>query len=62
MECFVLRCFVTGDKYMPGFAYSTRSPFTKINERIKKFMQSGHTGFIYRNELDKDCFQHDVLW
>ena len=52
---------MTGDKFMPGFAYSTRSPFTKINERIKKFMQSGHTGFIYRNELDKDCFQHDVL-
>ena len=23
-------------------------------------MQSGHTYFIYKNELDKSCFQHDM--
>ena len=24
--------------------------------------QSGNTDFIYRNELDKACFQHDVVY
>ena len=23
-------------------------------------MQTGNTDFIYRNELDKDCFQHNM--
>ena len=25
-------------------------------------MQTGNTGFIYRNELDKACFQHDMAY
>ena len=43
----------------PGFTYSACGPFTKNKERIEKFMQTGNTDFIYRNELDKACFQHD---
>ena len=34
----------------------------KIKERIEKFMQTGNTDFIYRNELDKACFQHDMAY
>ena len=44
----------------PGFTYSACGPFTKIKERIEKFMQTGNTNFIYKNELDKTCFQHDM--
>ena len=44
----------------PGFTYSACGPFTKNKERIEKFMQSGNTNFIYKNELDKACFQHDM--
>ena len=44
----------------PGFTYSVCDPFTKNKERIEKFMQTVNTDFIYRNELDRDCFQHDV--
>ena len=44
----------------PGFTYSVCGPFTKNKERIEKFMQTGNTNFIYRNELDKACFQHDM--
>ena len=29
---------------------------------MKKFMQTDNTNFIYRNELDKACFQHDVAY
>ena len=46
----------------PGFTYNSRSPFTKDKERIEKFMQTGNTNFIYKNELDKACFQHDMAY
>ena len=58
---------LVGDKFMPemhlkqlGFTYSTCGPFTKNKERIEKFMQTGNTNFIYKNELDKTCFQHNM--
>ena len=46
----------------PGFTYSVCSPFTKIRQRIDKFMQTGNTNFIYKKELDKACFQHDMAY
>ena len=46
----------------PGFTYSACGPFTKNKERIEKFVQTGNTDFIYKNELDKACFQHDMVY
>ena len=46
----------------PRFTYSACGPFTKNKERIEKFMKTGNTDFIYRNELDKACFQHDMAY
>ena len=46
----------------PRFTYSACGPFTKNKERIEKFMQSGNTDFIYKNELDKAYFQHDMAY
>ena len=46
----------------PRFTYSACGPFTKHKQRIQKFMQTGITDFIYRNELDKACFQHDAAY
>ena len=31
-------------------------------ERIKEFKHTGDTRHIYRNELDKACFQHDFAY
>ena len=31
-------------------------------ERIKEFKCTGDTRYIYRNELDKACFQHDSAY
>ena len=63
------KLLLVGDKFMPemnlkqpGFTYSACGPFTKNEERIEKFMQTGNTDFIYRNELDKACFQHDMAY
>ena len=44
----------------PQFTYSACGPFTNNNERIQKFKKTGDTKYIYRNELDKACFQHDM--
>ena len=60
---------LVNDKFMPemhlkqpGVTYSACGPFTKNKERIEKFMQTGDTNFIYKNELDKACFQHDMAY
>ena len=46
----------------PGFTYRACGLFTKNKERIEKFMQTGNTNFIYKTELDKVCFQHDMAY
>ena len=46
----------------PGLSYSACGPFTKNKERIDKFMQTGNTDCIYNNELDKACFQYDMVY
>ena len=46
----------------PGFTSSTCGLFTKNKERIEKFIQTGNTNSIYRNDLDKACFQHDMAY
>ena len=38
-----------------GFTYSTSGPFTKNKERID-------SRYIYQNEPDKACFQHDITY
>ena len=44
----------------PGFTYTSCGPFTKNKERIEKIIQTGNTNFIYKNELEKACFEHDM--
>ena len=46
----------------PGFTYGVCDPFNKNKERIEKFMETGNTNCIYKNNLDKACFQHDMAY
>ena len=69
MNEFVNKLLLAGDKFMPemhvkqpGFTYSACGPFTKNKDRIEKFMQTGDTDFIYKDELNKACFQHDMTY
>ena len=69
MSQIVNKFLLAGDKFMPemhlrqpGFAYSASGSFTKNKQRIQKFMQTGDTNYIYKNELDKACFQHDMAY
>ena len=41
----------------PGFTYSACGSIAKNKERIQKFKETGDTNYIYKNELDKPCFQ-----
>ena len=34
----------------------------KNKERIEKFKETGDSRYIYRNEVDKTCFQHDMIY
>ena len=40
-----------------GFTYSACGPFTKNKET-----ETGDTNYIYKDELDKACFQHDMAY
>ena len=46
----------------PGFTYSACGLFTNNKERIQKFKEIGDTKYIYRKQLDKVCFQHDMAY
>ena len=46
----------------PQFTYSACGPFTRHEERIQKFKETGDTNYIYMNELDKACFTHDAAY
>ena len=69
MNEIVNKFLLVGDKFMPemhlkqsGFRCNTWGPFTKNKQRIEKFMETGNTNFIYKNELDKACFQHNMAY
>ena len=46
----------------PQFVYSACGTFTRHKERIKKFKQTDDTRYIYRDELDQACFQHEFAY
>ena len=58
-----------GDRFMPEmhlrrtvFTYNACQPLTKDKERIQKIKETGHSRYIYQNDLDKVCFQYDMTY
>ena len=69
MNEIVNKFLLVGDKFMPAidlgqpsFTYSACGPFTKNKERTQKFKGTGDSKYVYQNELDKACFQHDMAY
>ena len=69
MNNTVNKLLLAGDKFIPEihlrqsqFTYSACGPFTKHEQRIQKFRETGDTNYIYKNELDKACFVHDAAY
>ena len=69
MNEIVNKFLLTEDKVMlemhlkqSGFTYSACGPFTKNKDRIQKFKKTGDTNYVYKNELDKVCFKHNMAY
>ena len=69
MNDTINKLLLAGDKFMPEihlrhaqFTYSACGPFTKHEQRIQKFKETGDTYYIYTNELNKACFVHDAAY
>ena len=45
----------------PGFTYSACGSFPKNNKREQQFKETWYSSYIYQNELDKACFQHETV-
>ena len=63
MNNVINKFLLAGDKFMPEihlrqpqFTYSACGPFTRHEERIQKFKETGDANYVYKNELDKACF------
>ena len=69
MNNVINKFLLAGDKFMPEihlrqpqFTYSACGPFTRHEQRIQKFKETGDTNYVYKNELDKTCFVHDAAY
>ena len=62
MNNLINKFLLAGDTYMPEihlrqsqFTYSACGPFTRHEERIQKFKETGDTNYVFKNQLDKVC-------
>ena len=69
MNDIINKLLLAGDKFRPEmylrppqFTYSACGQFTKNKERIQKFKETGDSRYIYGDELDTACFQHDMAY
>ena len=69
MNNTINKLLLARDKFMPEihlrqpqFTYSACGPFTKYEQRIQKFKETGDTNHIYKIQLDKACFVHGAAY
>ena len=63
LERILLTCVEHQVKLVqPGFTYSACGPVTKNKETIQKIKETRDSRYIYQNELDKACIQHDMAY
>ena len=69
MNEMIRKFLLAGDKFMPemnlrqaGFTYIAWGPFTKKKGRTQKPKETGDSKYIYQNEIDEACFQHDMAY
>ena len=66
----IYKFLLAGDKFMPELhlvdpivkKYSLCGPCTKHTQRIQDFLNTGKLSYIYKNYLDKACFQYDMTY
>ena len=67
MNEIVNKFLLSGDKFIPEmhlrqprFAYSACGAFTKTRKKSKSQKNPEDSQYIYQDELDKACFQHNM--
>ena len=61
---------LAGEKFMPKLhlvnpivkKHSASGSFTKHTQKIQDFLNTAKLSYIYKNEFDKACFQHDMAY
>ena len=64
------KLLLAGDKFMPELylvdpivkKYSACGPFTKHTQRIQDFLNTSMLSYVYKSDLDKACFQHEMAY
>ena len=69
MNEIVDKFLLARDKFMPEmhlkqpeFTYMLVDHLLKTKRGIQKVKETGDTNYIYKNEVDKACFQHDIAY
>ena len=70
MNDIINKFLLVGDRFMSEMHlrdpivgnYSACAPFIKHKQRIRKFIEAGDIRYIYKNDLDKTCFQHVMAY
>ena len=69
MNEIVNKFLLVGDKFMPEMDIKQLVLLIvlvlylpKIKKELKSLSRLENTNFIYKNELDKACFQHDIAY
>ena len=69
MNEIINKILLAGDMLMPKmhlrqpkFTYSAYRPFSKNKARTQKFIETRNSRYIDQNELDKACFEHDMIF
>ena len=69
MNYIINKFLLAGEKFMPemhlkqpGFTYKACGSFSKNKQRIQKFLRTGDKNQVFKYELDKSFFQHDMAY
>ena len=70
VNSIINKFLLAGDKFMPKLhlvdpivkTYSACGPFTKHTQRIQEFLNTVKLTYIYKNDLHKACFHHDMAY
>ena len=69
MNEIVNKFLLAGDRFMaemhlrqPDLRIVLVDQLQKIKNELKRFKEAGDSRYIYQNELDKACFQHDMAY
>ena len=55
---------LAGEKFKPNLGLQIQAFVDHLlkTDRIQKFKEKGYSRYVYQNEFDRGCFQHDMTY